>query len=348
VNDTFVGRTAELSALDELCRRGTRTRDPAAAIVRGDPGSGKTRLLREVRARSPFSEGIALEGFEPERQIPLSAAWRLIDRLIGVSGPGSDLERLLVGHEVATGPLEPLRVFEGARRALVALGPALLTLDDLQWADDLSVALCHYLVRAAVAQGPALVLLVASRPDPTIRALEDALAQTLSSPEDLLRLDLGPLSAEDGVRLLSARTPSIRPDVALRMWRRAGGSPFWLVALASGEGELDARELVNRRVRDAGADVATLLTLLAVAGRPVGANDGAEILGWPEARMHEAAAGLVRSGLAVAEGDALRAGHDLVREAVEGRLPPGDRVRVHRRIAAWLEQRAGDDPCLFL
>jgi len=56
----------------------------------------------------------------------------------------------MAGHAgEAVAPLEPLRIFETAHRALRQVGRPLLLVDDLQWVDELSLALCHYLVRAA-------------------------------------------------------------------------------------------------------------------------------------------------------------------------------------------------------
>jgi predicted ATPase len=46
---TFVGRAGELEALMELAA--TSGPGPAAAVVVGEPGSGKSRLLAEARGR---------------------------------------------------------------------------------------------------------------------------------------------------------------------------------------------------------------------------------------------------------------------------------------------------------
>ena len=76
----------------------------------------------------------------------------------GMAQPGS------FGQGGGGDSLESLRIFEAAHRALSRLTPALLVVDDAQWADDLSLSLCHYLLRAALDTGQGLAVFVATRP----------------------------------------------------------------------------------------------------------------------------------------------------------------------------------------
>ena len=62
-----------------------------------------------------------------------------------------------------TPALESVRIFEAAHRAARPLEPALLTIDDLQWVDERSLALCHYLVRAARDHDQPLTIFAAAR-----------------------------------------------------------------------------------------------------------------------------------------------------------------------------------------
>src|SRR5687768_8997607 len=175
----FVGRVEELAALGEIARA-AEGGHAAAAIVTGDPGSGKTRLLREAAVRTHLSSRFSLIGYEPESEVPLAAASDFLRALSEVRPGGDRLDALVFGAGPAeVAPLEPLRVFESAHRVLRTVGPALIVVDDLQWVDDLSLALCHYVLRAAEASGQPLAVIAVARPSPNATAFIESLTQVL-------------------------------------------------------------------------------------------------------------------------------------------------------------------------
>jgi ABC-type cobalamin transport system ATPase subunit len=69
----FVGRRGELAELDEITGA-AGAGHVAAAVVVGEPGSGKSRLLAEAAGRAPLSNRFRVVGYEPEREVPLAAA----------------------------------------------------------------------------------------------------------------------------------------------------------------------------------------------------------------------------------------------------------------------------------
>src|SRR5688572_4196432 len=81
----FVGRVAELTALGQIVAAADEG-ETAAAVVVGDPGSGKSRLLAEAAARTELSARFRVVGYEPERQVPLAAAADLL-RAVGGATP---------------------------------------------------------------------------------------------------------------------------------------------------------------------------------------------------------------------------------------------------------------------
>src|SRR5712691_1997837 len=151
----FIGRGAELALLEAVCTRATRDGRPAAALITGLPGAGKTRLLAELRSRQQAGVQLSIVGYQTGTQAPLAAAGELLRALVKVPGVGARLEAALYGSTPADDrPIEPLRVFEAAHRSLLALqGMVLLIVDDIHWVDHLSIALCAYLVRSADAEG---------------------------------------------------------------------------------------------------------------------------------------------------------------------------------------------------
>ena len=71
---SFVGRVGELAAVLDLTKGVMRGGGPAVALVLGDPGSGKSRLLTEACSKITFSERILLAGYEPEATAGVVAA----------------------------------------------------------------------------------------------------------------------------------------------------------------------------------------------------------------------------------------------------------------------------------
>ena len=155
----FVGRAAELEAIAEVLSNAARDRHSTAIAIIGEPGSGKSRLLQEARARLPTGQAISIVGYEPETGVPLSAAVDLVASLASAPG-GSDLEELLARRpgEPAGDPLEPLRLLEAAHRAMESLGDVWILMDDLQWVDAATRSLIHYVIRAATSRPLGLVV----------------------------------------------------------------------------------------------------------------------------------------------------------------------------------------------
>jgi len=69
-----VGRQVELGLLDSVCSKAKADEMPAAAVVSGPPGSGKSRLLSELGRRNPSVRQLRVGGFEAGMHVPLAAA----------------------------------------------------------------------------------------------------------------------------------------------------------------------------------------------------------------------------------------------------------------------------------
>jgi len=340
---TFVGREAELAAVLELGARVRRLAGPAALLVIGDPGSGKSRLLAEACARTTVARQFHIVGFDAARQVPLSAASDLLRTLTVAPGDGQRLHALLYEDQVAAGGLQPLRIFEAAHRALCRIAPALIVLDDLQWFDEQTVALCHYLMRGAKTSNQPIGLIVGSRPSPTTDALAVALQQLLPAGS-MSTLSLKSLSRDEGTLLATKLAPGLPRGRAEALWLRASGSPFWIEALVHGTGaDHDPGDIVSARLRGLPAASAAVFAVLSVAGRPLAPRDLATLLSWDAGRIENAAAQLVNRGVVVQLGAGLALAHDLIRETALRQLPGHERRRIHRQLAAWLEAAAGDD-----
>jgi len=337
----FVGRREELDQLAELIALSRRGRAPSVALVTGEPGSGKSRLLAEVLHRSEVRRQGRLVGFEPVRSVPLAAAGALLRQLVRVPGAGRDLGRLVFGGD-GRESRDPLRIFEGAHRALASSAPMLIAIDDLQWVDDLSLGLVHYLLQAANATRHALIVIAAARPAP-IAATFGASIEVIVPAGQRVQIQLGPLALEDGLSLAHALNANLGDVAATELWRRAGGSPYWLHSLIVGATTRDRSGIIQDRLRVLGSDAAALLVALAIGGRPFTIDDLGRILDWESPRIGRAAGELTGRGLVIEGTGMLRTAHDLIREAAQPDVVSAAGRRLHVRFADLIEHDAGSD-----
>ncbi|MCI0344565.1 MAG: AAA family ATPase [Chloroflexi bacterium] len=341
----FVGRQRELGELATVIRQSRLDRAPVAALVTGEPGSGKTRLLGEILARQGQARTIRVVGFEPNQAVPLAAVGDLLRELSSVPVHGPSLEGLVFGGG-GQAPRAPLRIYEAAHRAQAAYGPLLVGVDDLQWVDDQSLGLIHYLLRAAEPARQPLVVIAVARPSAAANAVRSTLEAGL--PPDRRRvLELGPMPLDDGLALTRSIDDTLDRDAATAVWQRARGSPFWLEALARSGSDAEPAQLIGERLRALGSDSGGVLAALAVGARPFLLDEVAELLDWPADRVRLASDELILRGLVVKVGGTVRLAHDLIREAATASLPASSRRRLHARLADWIEHDGDDDVSLL-
>ncbi|MFI0373007.1 AAA family ATPase [Actinomadura sp. 1N219] len=246
----LIGRTGELNSLLE-----TVARPPAVALVEGEAGIGKTRLIHEALRHPSLRDRVILLGrchplrepfpygpvFELLRHLPLD-----LDRAAGLSPVCGALRPYLPELADRLPPaLEPLhdvrarehRVFRAVHALLDALGETVMVVEDLHWADDGTRDLLRFLVDDPPA---GLSAVLSYRPEdlsgdrlPLGRAFRHPPGTTA------LLLPLRPLDVQ-GVRGLfaavtgaavtgaaeGAGAPEVAMDLAEELHRRSAGIPF--------------------------------------------------------------------------------------------------------------------------
>src|SRR5919197_6502690 len=90
---TFVGRADELHLLEDVVAAADA--GATAAVVVGDPGTGKTRLLQEVSERARAPNCFRVIGYEPESKVPLASASEFLRQLAEATPHGHRLEGLV-------------------------------------------------------------------------------------------------------------------------------------------------------------------------------------------------------------------------------------------------------------
>ncbi len=253
----FVGRSAELATLHKLWSEVGEGR--RIALVAGDPGAGKSRLVREFAHQVAGADGVVLYGASDATvSIPYQPMIEALEHLFGHLEQ-ADPEQLVLGLGLAGGELVRLfphlsKLVEGTTpatpatpdadteryrlyRAVVALltevsrrNAVLLVLDDLHWADRSTLLLLQYLARAAT---DARLLVVGVFRDSAAdmgKPLGDTLSE-LHRFTGVVRLRLSGLAHDHVVELvgrLAGTDGGDLPALALTLSELTGGNPFLL------------------------------------------------------------------------------------------------------------------------
>ncbi len=373
-------------------------------FLHGESGVGKTRLAAEVATRAAARGLRVVPGeckavvagggadeihgapLHPLRGLLQSVADRAREggpdeahRLLGAGGG------LLAAYEPAladVAPVEPgdtalsptgsrFRVLALLRDVLIAFAggePVMLVLDDLQWADELTLALLRSLGRAFFEEHGILLLATVRGEEAT--AAHDGLVRTLGG----VRFDLGRLARPavgEMIRdmlALEADAPQLTDFVAAQ----SEGNPFFAaeyLRVAVDEGVLrrdlagrwrlpaadesgydrlptpgSIRELVQRRL----AGLSPLARAVAAAAAVLGRACDVDVLGATTGLSElDARGGLVELQLRhivdEAGANAVRFEHDKLREIAYADLDAGTRRALHRRAAEALVARRGGD-----
>ncbi|MER7771675.1 adenylate/guanylate cyclase domain-containing protein [Kitasatospora sp. NPDC096140] len=276
----LVGRERELAELDAALARVAGGSGAELLLVVGEPGIGKTRLVREWRervGRRTARCGTARCRSFGEQGVlaPLAEAVRtLLDEPEGAA-PAEALARLDEATAPGVGAGQSLELLAAILRGRTVERPAVLVLDDCQWAGP---ALLDAAERLTEALGTAPVLLLClARPElPAAR------------PE-LPALPVGGLSWDESALLAAQLTElSAHQDtVPSRLLERAEGNPLHLeellAALTEAEGpahdELPptGRALLSAQIDGLERDERATLDLAAVLGRAFTAAELAEL-----------------------------------------------------------------------
>ncbi len=374
----LIGRMAERAQLDRALEEAWRGRGRFVLIV-GEAGIGKSRLVDNVGAEAVKRGGRVLVGqaYEMEQVLPfglwvnalraghviddadvlerLSPAWRIeLARLFPELGLGGlDLPTV---HENPGGLFEAIVQVLGH---LAARQPLLLVLEDLHWADEMSLRLLGFVARRV--RSRAILPVATAREEELVDApVLTRLLSELDREQHLARLSLSRMSQADTLALVQAlaqrgTTASSLDRWGGQVWAASQGNPFMAVETlrALDEGRMPegadrlplprrVHDVIARRFERLSVRTRDLMAVAAVIGEEFdfGVLQGAA--GQSEEEAAEGMEELVRRRLLHGVGDRFEFTHDRIREVAYESLLPARRTALHLRVGRTLETVSAD------
>ena len=158
----FLGRTRERERLDATLAQ-ARDGQSAALVIRGEPGIGKTALLRYAARQAFGLRLIEVEGVHAEMELPFAAIHRLcaplLDALEVLAEPQQNALRVAFG--ISSGDAPDRFLVAAAVLNLLATTaekrPLLCLVDDAQWLDAASVQALGFVARRLLAEPVAMI-----------------------------------------------------------------------------------------------------------------------------------------------------------------------------------------------
>jgi DNA-binding CsgD family transcriptional regulator/tetratricopeptide (TPR) repeat protein len=341
----LVGRDAQLALAD---RRWGAAREGTGhlLLVSGEAGIGKTRLLREIAARigedarqittmvfprdAEAAGAVIIDLANELRRDGLGpSATALLERLLASESSGGDQARV---RRLLVGDLAEMLV------ALLGERPTLLAIEDLHWADGLSLDILER-VAMSLATTPSLVVATIRSDElyprvPLRRWRARLLSQRLAEEVRLDRLDRDATATV--IAGLTESTPS--STVVAELFDRSDGIPLHIEELVAAGSAFGVPDSVAEAVTSRFDLLSAHARLVGEAGAAIGRSFDIDLLQAAldvPVDMDGALTELTRAQLVVASADrnSLDFRHALIRDVIYDAIQPVRRRGLHERIA---------------
>ena len=250
VRGRIVGRETEFQEARSLWQK-TTTGQGQVLLISGEPGIGKTRLMREIVTHAEVSGGTALLGeCYAESNAPYSAFSQIVRRGLSsraaneIAFPDAVLAdllkltpdlRLQYSNLESNPQLDPeseqQRLFEhmvAFCKTLAEKSPLLLVVDDVHWADSGTLAMLHHLIRRI---GKQYVMILVTYREVELREsrpFNDMLLE-LNRQRQGTRLKLDRLDREANHEMLqSIFAMEVSSEFSDSIYRETDGNPFFI------------------------------------------------------------------------------------------------------------------------
>ena len=354
----LIGRDSEIAMLVTHVREVAKGRG-AAVLIEGEPGIGKSALVRAALAEAPDAGCQVFWGAGDE----LGQALPLLPLLEGLrvrqpsaSPRRNTIVRLLRGGITADSGTDTSAALTEQLLALIAeqcaLRPTILVIDDLQWADQASITLWGRLARS-VRQVP-LLLVGMMRPVPQ----RDDLLALRRAVSDAARLRLTGLTDAAVAELIAALVGGKPGDKLQRLADGAAGNPLYLTELVaalarsssvtvtdagtaeltSGPAPSSLSAAIADRLGFVPGPVHEVLRAAALLGVDFAVPDLAIVLGRGVADLIPAIDEARAAGVLAESGNGLRFRHPMIRAALYDEIPVPVRAAWHRDAGSALAE----------
>jgi DNA-binding NarL/FixJ family response regulator len=329
------------------------TSEPAALLIEGEPGIGKTTLWLDALelAQQSNCRVLAARAAAAESVLAYTA---LADLLDGVPASAwADLpepQRFAVDqvlmrsdNDTATDQRAVAAAFLSVVECLTDDGPLLVAVDDLQWIDPSSRHVIAFAARRLT--GP-IGILASVRTDGGNGSASDWLQ--MPRPDALNRVRLSPLGIQDLHAAVSARLrrPFSRPTMG-RIHQVSGGNPFYAIELARAIAESapgvettlprTLADVVRARINGLDPDVHdALLAASCMASPTVDLVSKTTIS--DDDRLIELLEIAESKGIIALDGNRIQFAHPLLARGVYTEAAPSQRRTMHRRLAEIVDE----------
>jgi len=365
-----------------------RTGDGSFVLLRGPAGIGKSALAGKLANQVHVAGGqvAIVRCFRSEKAVPfapISALVRQLARLPGFVALNplwiGELSRLVPElRERFPGIPQPMAIDDSARYRLCDAAlraaecvadeqPLLFVVDDIQDADEATLALLHYFGRQ-VSRQSTLLLGIARSPagDPDF---ERAFVDTARTAGFVHLLALGSLPDEEVRRIvlqvLAQRSLRAPLRTLALVADAARGNPLHAIELAlalPGDEERPAEEWLAgleagtgggvesfehtaaERLAQLPAHAHAVAGALALAGRPLSDYDLAAVTALPTSSLASAIFALEAAQFIRRSGTTLAFAHERYRESADAAVPDAERRAIHRALAQFLAKSAAGNP----
>ncbi|WP_291858009.1 AAA family ATPase [Bradyrhizobium sp.] len=356
---SFIGRETERSLIEQVVGATAQRIGSNILVVTGEAGIGKSHLLARIAERLIVAGGDAFgaRAYEAEAARPYGV-WIDILRAVARDRPRDNLSPHLglLLPEVGVPPAEAgdqARLFDavvGLLRQVASERPAAVTLDDIQWIDEASSVLLHYVARHVDAASGLLIACAARAGEIEDNVAASRVLRSLRREGRVEEIELAALSAAETAALVREIDPALD---AARIFERSEGNPLFTLELARAQRRGDAgpgrtvETVIAGQLAQLTDQAREALVWAAAHGRAFTPDDLARAARLDVTPLLAALGELERRGLVrPIGGDAYDFTHDLIRQTAYRTVSQPRRTLLHRHIARVLDAVVEHDGAL--